>query len=100
MSTIYVPNTCHKLISVSRIILALPPEVRVTYDHVNHVKSLFFKLIYEDLYSAREIAELYDIKHSDFGMFIKKSLGIKLLSKKERSSLVKTNDLKTQYWKV
>ena len=69
------------IIKYSRIICNLPADEIVTEDHVEKMKYIINKHIDENK-SPSEIAEIYNIKHSNFSAFLR-SIGIKLKSVKE-----------------
>lgn len=57
-----------------------------TYEDLNHLTQIIELHLHTENMSPREIAEKYDIQHTNFGMFIKKSLGLKLKSQSESVS--------------
>lgn len=80
-----IPNSKHALIKFVRKVLNFPTS-QIVYDtDVDKVKNLINDLIYEQKMSPKEIQKYFEVGYSDFGMFIKKSLGIKLLSHKDAS---------------
>lgn len=58
-------------------------EAPITYDHLDQLTQIIKKHLDDNRMSPREIAEKYKIQHSNFGMFIKKSLGLKLKSHRD-----------------
>lgn len=77
-----VPSNFWSLIKTCRKILNLDDKIIVTYNHVEQLKSLIQSHLDNGL-SPNDIKKLYLIGHSDFGMFIKSSLKLKLKSHKE-----------------
>ncbi len=77
-----VPLIFWSLIKTCRKILHLHNEIVITYTHIEQLKILIQKHL-DDGLSPAEIKKIYSIEHSDFGMFIKSSLKMKLKSVKE-----------------
>ena len=74
------PTTNYSKIKITKIILNIDRPVR--YSDVDFMKSTIQNHINDNL-SPKQIAELYQIQYSDFGMFIKRCLGIKIKTRKE-----------------
>lgn len=70
----------HAIIRISKLVLNLASDV--SEEHVNQVKEIFQNHI-KDGMSPNDIKKYYGIEYSDFGMFIKKCLGLSILSCKE-----------------
>lgn len=101
-STSVYPEKYHAKIKISKIILNKSDYI--TYSDIDHMISIIEYHLHEENLSPKQIQLLYNIKYSDFGMFIKKCLGIKLKTCKEAldNYLIKSNkkitDEKILYW--
>lgn len=79
MSSI-VPRKYHGLIKFTKLVLKTDSEI--SYNDVSLVKDIIQQKIDSGL-SPKDIQNFYNLKYSDFGMFLKKSLGVNLKSNKE-----------------
>jgi len=79
MNTI-VPKKFHSLIKFSKLVLTKSSDI--TYDDVSLVKHIIQEKLNNGM-SPKDIQKFYNIEYSDFGMFLKKSLGLELKSNKE-----------------
>lgn len=67
----------HSLIKMCAHVLSLGQDVIITDDHVESLTSIMSDHLSNNL-SPSKIAKLYNLDYSDFGMFLKTSLGLKL----------------------
>lgn len=102
-STSAYPTNHHSKIRIAKLILNKTDII--TYSDVSRMIDIIRHHIYNDNLSPKQIQLLYNIEYSDFGMFIKKSLGIKLKTSKEavNNYYIMNNrnitDDKKIYWK-
>lgn len=75
-----VPKKFHALTRITKHVLNLTSDV--TFNDVSKLKLIIEDHLNNGL-SPKDIQKLYNIEYSDFGMFIKSSLNIKLKSVKE-----------------
>ena len=80
MTNNLVPKNKHALIRISKIILNT--DDCITERHVDEVRAII-KSHLDSGMSPANIKEHYNINYTDFGMFIKNCLGMKILSCKE-----------------
>lgn len=73
----------YKLIEFVKFILGLHINHTVTENDVNKVKNIIHNHLYIDNLSPSDIKRKYNIEYTDFGMFIKKCLGLKLRNIKQ-----------------
>lgn len=80
MSNILVPETYRfrNLIKISKIILDQNEDI--SWSDIGKVKNIIYRLLNEEKLSPNDIKRKYNIQYSDFGMFIKNSLGLELRS--------------------
>lgn len=79
MNTI-VPKKFHSLIKFSKLVLTKSSDI--TYNDVSLVKNIIQEKLNNGM-SPNEIKKFYNIDYSDFGMFLKKSLGLQLKSNRD-----------------
>ena len=75
-----IKNTRHALIRICKKVLCV--DIPVTEHHVSLLKLRMTEHINDGM-SPAEIKKLYGIEYTDFGMFLKKCLGLTLLTKKD-----------------
>lgn len=78
-----IPKSKTGIIRYCRLILDLDLETEILQCHLDKLTRIIHDHLYNDNMSPKDIASKYGIVHSDFGMFIKTSLGIKLKPLKE-----------------
>jgi hypothetical protein len=77
-----VPKKKHALIKLCVNVLNLKSNILVTEEHVSKVRAIFQEHLKSGM-SPSDIKKEYGIEYSDFGMFLKKCLNMKLLSTKD-----------------
>ena len=77
-----ISKSKHSIIRICRLVLSLSNETIITEIHFFQLKKIMQTFLDEGL-SPREIKEKFDINYSDFGMFLKKCLGLQLKSQKD-----------------
>lgn len=77
-----IPKSKHSVIKITKLILNLESNHQVTSHDVETVKCIINKLLSDGL-SPKQIKDKYSIDYTDFGMFIKKCLGLEIKSRKE-----------------
>ena len=75
-----VPKKYHSLIKFTKLLLS--KDNNITYNDVSLVKHIIQEKLDSGM-SPKDIQQLYNLKYTDFGMFIKKTLGLKIKSNKE-----------------
>ena len=75
-----VPKKYHSLIKFTKLILNTDRDV--SYNDISLVKDIIQNKLDSGM-SPKDIQNFYNLKYSDFGMFLKKSLGLTLKSNKE-----------------
>lgn len=98
-----VPKTKHALIKFCKKVLNT--DVDITLDDVFKTREVMHDLLHIQRLSPSSIKSLYDLDYSDFGMFLKKVVGVQLLSPRDavnnyfhRIGKSVTED-KALYWK-
>jgi hypothetical protein len=76
----FIPKNKHAIIRICKLILNTNEDI--TSDHVEELKLKIEEHLKEGL-SPSDIKKMYNIQYTDFGMFIKKCLGIKIKTLKE-----------------
>lgn len=85
MSSIYISKKHYGLIKVCKKILNLKDDHQVSVEDVEKIKQIIESLLVSN--SPREINDMFNLNHSNFTMFISKSLKIKSRSRKEARCL-------------
>lgn len=92
-----VPKTKHSLIKFCKIVLHKQDDI--SYDDVCQVKQIIENYLFVENLSPTDIKNKYQLQYTDFGMFLKRSLEIKLKSTKDavinyyrRSGKIVTDD--------
>ena len=75
-----IPKSYHAIIKISKLILNT--DEIITESHVNDIKIIIQNHLNSGM-SPNDIKKYYSLEYTDFGMFIKKCLGIKIMSCKE-----------------
>lgn len=75
-----IPKSKHAIIRISKLILNT--DESITEEHVSKVRQIILNHMDNGM-SPTDIKKMYSIEYTDFGMFIKKCLGLKILSTKD-----------------
>jgi len=76
-----IPKNKHAVIRFTKLVLNKSYLDTVTYEDVDQVRDLISQKLQTQ--SPKDIQKFYNFEYSDFGMFIKKCLGLKLKTSKE-----------------